>query len=178
MSTLYPSFLLTVVSDIGKVGQIHFAAMQRMIQDDIIKLPSSTPSSQPGTRHTAGQENPATFPRSAMTTAGVSPVPMSGTKVVSTAPYSVPPPQSSYSVPRGISTGQTRPTFTPTQYTPGASSTPSQYGGGVTSTPTPYTPPQPQPHQSIPQQSHGHQTSTAPSGGQFYSRRMTGSYNY
>ncbi|CAI8051196.1 hypothetical protein GBAR_LOCUS28040 [Geodia barretti] len=175
------SYNRRIVSDIGKVGQIHFATMQRMIQDDIIKLPSSTPAV---TRHTVGQKNPATVPRSAMTTDGVSPVPMSGTKVVSTAPFSVPPPQSSYPVPRGISAGQTRPMFTPTQYTPGTGSTPAQYGGRVSSTPAQYvggvtsTPTPLQPQRSIPQQSHEHQTSTAQSGGQFYSRRMGGSYNY
>ena len=181
--TTLHNYLVTVVSDIGKVGQLHFAAMQRMIQEGSIKLPSPSPSlsssqpSQSASRHSAREKGPASLTRTA---ADVNPVLTSGTKIVPSLPSSVPPhqpshpvPQPSYPIARGNPGVQQRPTFTPVQYGAGVTSTPAQFSGGVSS--APYTPPQPQP--TIPQ-THEHATSTAQTGGQFYSRRMAGSYNY
>lgn len=194
MTVIIQASLPLVQSDLGKISRIHFQAMQRMLQEDIIHLPSSLPpkhqqSTEHPVQHTHKQER---YFSPGPAKAGLLPAEPSSTK----------------SLTSGANISATHPSFSPT-VVPSSSTplsqpaalfhsnvasrsgfTPPHYSSGVS--PTPSYPAQPHRHMLPATQPSSGTTSTsvAPpssmaahvisssSGGQFYSRRMGGSYNY
>lgn len=162
----------TVQSDLAKVSQVHFHAMLRLLQEEVIQLPPTSPS--PHRQPTAPEED-HTHSSHTQSSQGPPKPPVQMQQFPTSAQYSSSPAASSFSSP----SSSLAPSATvPAQVHSYSASSTSSYSG-QSYQPSHFTgaPPPPHPHPQLPTMP----LYPAPqdsSGGQFYTRRSAGTYRY